>query len=129
MASAARVVVTGMGAVSSAGVGAERLWNAARDGRPCIFPPTFPHPYRGRIKIAAQVQDFDPTLYLDKTTLAFCDPVSQYLLVAADEAMTQAGFDRTTRLGARAAAIIGTGIGGMKTIEIGIHGIGGIPFL
>ncbi|WP_158809851.1 beta-ketoacyl synthase [Beijerinckia sp. L45] len=122
MASSARVVVTGMGAVSSAGVGAELLWAAARDGRPCIFPPVFPHPYRGRIKIAAQVQDFDPTLYLDKTTLAFCDPVSQYLLVAADEAMAQAGFDRTTRLGTRAAAIIGTGIGGMKTIEIGIHG-------
>ena len=122
MASAARVVVTGMGAVSSAGIGAERLWAAARDGRPCIFSPVFPHPYRGRIKIAAQVQDFDPTQYLDKTTLAFCDPVSQYLLVAADEAMAQAGLDRSVRLGARAATIIGTGIGGIKTMEIGIHG-------
>jgi nodulation protein E len=122
MASSPRVVVTGIGAVSSAGVGAERLWAAARDGRPGIFPPVFPHPYRGRIKIAAQVQDFEPTQYLDKTTLAFCDPVTQYLLVAADEAMAQAGLDRSERLGPRAAAIIGTGIGGMKTIEYGIHG-------
>jgi nodulation protein E len=121
MARTKRVVVTGVGAVSAAGVGAERLWTAAREGRPCIFPPRFPHPYKGRIKIAAQVQDFDPTAYLEKAVLPFCDPVSQYLLVAADEAMAQAGFSRGTRLGPRAATIIGTGIGGMTTIEEGIH--------
>lgn len=115
------VVVTGLGAVSAAGVGAERLWTAARDGRACINPPKFPYPYRGRIKIAAQVQGFEPTEHLEKAVLPFCDPVSQYLLVAADEAMAQAGFDRDTRLGPRAATIIGTGIGGMTTIEEGIY--------
>jgi nodulation protein E len=116
-----RVVVTGVGAVSSAGVGAEPLWAAARDGRPCIFPPRFPRPYLGRIKIAAQVQDFDAEARLEKEVLPFCDPVSMYLLVAADEAMAQAGFGREARLGPRAATIIGTGIGGMTTIEEGIH--------
>lgn len=121
MARTKRVVVTGVGAVSSAGVGAERLWSAAREGRACIFPPRFPHPYKGRIKIAAQVQDFVPEDHLEKNVLPFCDPVSQYLLVAADEAMAQAGFGRDTRLGPRAATIIGTGIGGMTTIEEGIH--------
>ena len=121
MTAGRRVVVTGMGAVSSAGVGAERLWAAARDGRACIFPPVFPYEYRGRIRIAAQVQDFDPTLYIDRNVLPFCDPVSQHLLVAADEAMAQAGYDRETRLGPRAACIVGTGIGGMITIEEGIH--------
>ena len=121
MAVSDRVVVTGVGAVSAAGVGAEKLWTAARDGRPCITPPVFPHPYKGRIKIAAQVQDFEPKDYLEKAVLAFCDPVTAYLLVAADEAMAQAGLDRSNRLGARAAAIIGTGIGGMTTIEFGIH--------
>ena len=83
--------------------------------------PTFPYEYRGRIKIAAQVQGFTATDYLDRKTLAFCDPVSQYLLVAADEAMAQAGFARDTKLGTRAATIIGTGIGGMTTIEEGIY--------
>lgn len=121
MARTKRVVVTGVGAVSSAGVGADRLWSAAREGRPCIFPPRFPHPYKGRIRIAAQVQDFVPEDHLEKNVLPFCDPVSQYLLVAADEAMAQAGFPRETRLGPRAATIIGTGIGGMTTIEEGIH--------
>ena len=121
MAHAKRVVVTGVGAVSAAGIGAEALWSAARDGRPCINPPTFPYAYRGRIKIAAQVQGFDPTLYLDRNVLPFCDPVTQHLLVAADEAMAQAGYARDTQLGPRAATIIGTGIGGMITIEEGIH--------
>ena len=121
MAERTRVVVTGIGAVSAAGVGAEALWTAARHGRACINPPVFPYEYRGRIKIAAQVQGFDPTLYLDRNTLPFCDPVSQYLLVAADEAMAQAGYDRDTRLGHRAATIVGTGIGGMTTIEEGIY--------
>ena len=121
MADRKRVVVTGMGAVSAAGVGAERLWAAARDGRSCVTPPVFPYEYRGRIKIAAQVQDFDPTIYLDRNVLPFCDPVSQYVLVAADEAMAQAGYDRNTRLGPRASTFIGTGIGGMVTIEEGIH--------
>ena len=116
-----RVVVTGIGAVSAAGVGAERLWSAARDGKPCIAQPTFPYEYRGRIKIAAQVQDFVASDYLDRQTLPFCDPVSQYLLVAADEAMGQAGFSREDRLGPKATTIIGTGIGGMTTIEEGIH--------
>jgi len=115
------VVVTGLGAVSAAGVGADRLWAAARDGRPCINPPKFPHPYRGRIKIAAQVQDFVAAERLEKSVLPFCDPVSQYLLVAADEAMAQAGYTRDTRLGPRAATIVGTGIGGMTTIEDGIY--------
>ena len=121
MAGADGVVITGIGAVSSAGVGAERLWNAARDGRPCIFPPVFPHPYKGRITIAAQVQDFVAKDHLEKSVLPFCDPVSQYLLVAADEAMAQAGYPRDTRLGRRAATIVGTGIGGMTTIEDGIY--------
>ena len=115
------VVVTGVGAVSAAGVGAERLWQAARHGRACINPPKFPYAYRGRIKIAAQVQDFQAEAHLERSVLPFCDPVSQYLLVAADEAMAQAGFERSTRLGPRAATIVGTGIGGMITIEEGIY--------
>ncbi|MCX8256047.1 Nodulation protein E [Beijerinckiaceae bacterium RH AL1] len=116
-----RVVVTGVGAVSAAGVGAETLWTAARDGRSCITPPVFPYEYRGRIKIAAQVQGFVATDHLERDVLPLCDPVSMYLLVAADEAIAQAGYDRATRFGPRGATIIGTGIGGMITIEEGIH--------
>jgi nodulation protein E len=121
MALSRRVVVTGMGAVSAAGVGAEALWRAARDGRSGIAETRFPRPYRGRIKFSAQVKDFDPIAHLEESLLPFCDPVTQYILAAADEAMAQAGLARSEPLGARAAAIIGTGIGGIQSIEEGFY--------
>lgn len=121
MPSMKRVVVTGIGAVSAAGIGAERLWAAARDGRSCAAEPRFPRPYKGRIRIAAQVQDFVAEDHLEKDVLPFCDPVSQYLLVAGDEAIRQAGYPRDTRFGPRGATVIGTGIGGMTTIEDGLY--------
>jgi nodulation protein E len=116
-----RVVVTGMGAVSAAGIGAKALWEAARDGRSCVAEAQFSRPHRGRIKLAAQVRDFDPAAYLEKNILPFCDPVTAYLLVAADEAVAQAGLSRSEPMGDRTAAIIGTGIGGMHSLEDGLY--------
>jgi nodulation protein E len=117
MAHARRIVVTGMGAVSAAGIGAPALWRAARDGRSCVGEARFARPHRGRIKIAAQVQDFDPATYLTSIELPFCDPVTQYLLVAADEAVAQAGLAFAKPMGPRTGTIIGTGVGGMHTLE------------
>jgi len=116
-----RVVVTGMGAVSAAGIGADVLWKAARDGRSGVAETLFPRPYRGRIRFTAQVKDFDPAAHLEASLLPFCDPVTQFVLVAADEAMAQAGLSRSERLGPRTAAIIGTGIGGIHTIEESLY--------
>ena len=116
-----RVVITGIGAVSSLGLGAKALWEAARDGRSGIRETIFARPYPGRIKISAQVPDFDASLYLDKDTLSLSDPVIKYLLIAADEAVQQAGLSRETLQGPRTASIIGTGIAGMNTIEDGLY--------
>jgi nodulation protein E len=121
MADARRIVVTGMGAVSAAGIGAPALWRAARDGRSCVGEVRFVRPYRGRIRIAAQVQDFDPAEHLTKGELPFCDPVTQYLLAAAGEAAAQAGLALAKPMGPRTATIIGTGIGGMHTIENSLY--------
>jgi len=118
-----RVVVTGMGAVSAAGIGANTLWEAARDGRSCVGETAFPRPYRGRIRLSAQVRDFDPAAHIESNLLPFCDAVTSYLIVAADEAMAQAGLSRSNALGPRSAAIIGTGIGGMHSLEEGLHSV------
>ncbi|TAL81436.1 MAG: beta-ketoacyl-[acyl-carrier-protein] synthase family protein [Beijerinckiaceae bacterium] len=118
-----RVVVTGMGAVSAAGMGANTLWEAARDGRSCVGETVFPRPYRGRIRLSAQVRDFDPAAHIESNLLPFCDAVTSYLIVAADEAMAQAGLSRSNPLGPRSAAIIGTGIGGMHSLEEGLHSV------
>lgn len=121
MADARRVIVTGMGAVSAAGIGAEALWQAARDGRSCVGEVRLARPYRGRVRLAAQVQDFDPAAHFTADELAFCDPVTQYLLVAAEEAVSQAGLASAKPMGPRTATIIGTGIGGMTTFENGLY--------
>ena len=121
MCEARRIIVTGMGAVSAAGLGAATLWQAARDGRSCIGEAQFPRPYRGRVKIAAQVRGFDPAVHVTPAELPFCDPVTQYLFAAAEEALAQAGLSRAKPLGPRTATIIGTGIGGMHTLDNGLH--------
>ncbi len=118
-----KVVVTGMGAVSAAGVGAKALWQAARDGRPCISEIAFPRPSRGRIRQVAQVRDFDPAAYIEPELLPFTDPVIRYLIVAADEAARDAGLSRDALKGPRTAAIIGTGIGGITTTEENHHAV------
>ncbi len=114
---ARRIVITGMGAVSAAGVGAQALWQAARDGVSCVRPLKLERPYAGRIRIAAQVPNFDPAAHLEAELLPYCDPFTQFSIVAADEALAQAGFARKEVGGPRTAVIIGTGIGGAKTID------------
>jgi nodulation protein E len=116
-----RVVISGMGAASGAGVGADKLWKAARDGVTQIRELKTERPYDGRIKIAAQVPDFDPTQWLQPNWLPLCDPFTQFTVAAADEAMAQAGYGHKDIAGPRTAVIIGTGIGGMKTIDDGLY--------
>jgi nodulation protein E len=118
-----RVVVTGMGAVSAAGVGAKGLWHAARDGKPCIGPLEVREPYGGRIRISAQVRDFDIEAHLGPALAPFADAFTAYALVAADEAMAQAGLDPAERQGPRCAALLGTGAGGMRTCDDGIYNV------
>ena len=112
-----RIVITGMGAVSAAGVGASALWAAARTGSSCIRPLKLVRPYPGRIKIAAQVPEFDPAKYIEPELLPYCDPFTQFSIAGADEAVAQAGFDRKEIGGPRTAVVIGTGIGGASTID------------
>jgi nodulation protein E len=112
-----RVVITGMGAVSAAGIGAAALWAAARDGVSCVRPLQLARPYPGRIKIAAPAPNFDPAAHIDAELLPYCDEFTQYSIVAADEAVAQAGFAGKDLGGPRTAIVIGTGIGGAHTID------------
>lgn len=112
-----RVVVTGLGAVSAAGIGIEPLWRAARTGQSCITEVSFSGSVSPRIKIAAHLQDFQPEAHIDPKVLPFCDRFSQFAIVAAEEALSQAGLGTDRRLGERTAVIVGTAVGGITTIE------------
>lgn len=112
-----RVAITGMGAISPLGVGAEALWRGLREGRSAIGPLHHPDAERLRVKVAAQVPDsFDPATNIDERTLPMLDRTSEFALHAAREAVAQSGLDfRQDQLGLRTAVIVGTGVGGETT--------------
>ena len=112
-----RVVITGMGAISALGEGAEVLWEAARDGRHGLRP--LDHPEAGQIRapLAAQIpHDWDPSRHFEARQLSMLDRVSQFACIAANEALKQSGLDlHKDGLADRTAVIVGTGAGGDTT--------------
>ena len=110
-----RVVITGMGCVSALGATATATWAGMREGRAGIGPLAGLDDPTLRTTIAAQARDFVAADHFDEKRLVLLDPVSQYALVAAREAVAQAGVSFSGEAGERAAAIIGTGIGGAST--------------
>jgi nodulation protein E len=112
-----RVVITGMGAISPFGAGAETLWQGLREGRSGIGPLRHPDAGRLKVKVAAQVPaSFDPAAHIDERTLPLLDRTSQFALHAAREAINQSGLDfGDSALGLRTAVIVGTGVGGETT--------------
>ena len=109
-----RVVITGMGAVSALGTGADPLWRGMVDARSGIAPLVSPDPQvQVRMKVCAAARGFDPAQHFEPGRLVVMDRVSQFALVAAREAVAQSGIDfNADSRGARTAVVVGTGIGG-----------------
>jgi nodulation protein E len=119
---AERLVVTGLGAVSALGFTAEQNWTAARDGVGGIaiqpFDPGQYGPETRDFPAAMVAGDANAALEraLGRRVGGSLDPFSTYALMAAHEALGQAGL-LGAPLGSRAAAIMGNGIGGLRTLE------------
>ncbi len=117
-----RVVITGMGAVSPAGVGVEALWEAVQGKRCCIGPITRFDTEGYKVHNAAEVRDFDATAHgLSKKEARRFERFVQYAIVAADEAMAQSGLDMEAEDATRAAVIFGAGIGGIDELQSGFY--------
>jgi nodulation protein E len=116
-----KIGITGMGAVSAGGVGVEALWQAARDGISAVSPLSIPRGENLRVRIAASVRDFDPSEYLSESEIRSCDRFAQFAHVAVAEALQQAKLTDEQLKGPRTAVIIGTGIGGMTTLDNGCY--------
>lgn len=120
---ARRVVVTGQGVVSSIGVGVGEFWANMREGK-CGVARITNFPLQDLyIHIAAEVKNFDPQKYGLPKPLLLADRYSQFAGIAASEAMKQAGFTGKVPDGHRASSIIGSGIGGLSTMEKGYEDI------
>ncbi len=125
-----RVAITGLGCIAAPGNDVPSFWAALKEARGGIGPVSVPHD-KLNIRIAAEVKGFDPAKHFDERKLMLLDRFSQLTLVAAREAVAQSGLDFKAGLGRESAVVIGTGAGGMGTIEdaytrlFGSNGSGG----
>ncbi|HET8785230.1 MAG TPA: beta-ketoacyl-ACP synthase II [Candidatus Limnocylindrales bacterium] len=119
--SSRRVVVTGMGLVTPLGNDVARTWAAMVAGRSGVSTIDAFHPARLSVRIAGQVRDFDAGHVLDRKDQRRMDRYIRFGLVAAREAMDQAGLPGRLEgeLSERTGVILGTGLGGVGTLEDG----------
>jgi len=113
-----RVVVTGMGAVTALGQGVRPTWEGLVAGRSGVRRIASFDPSRLTSQIAAEVLDFDPSAVLERKEMRRMDRYIQFGLVAAREALDQAGFPPRLdgRLAERTGVLLGSGLGGCGTI-------------
>ncbi|HHW22603.1 MAG TPA: beta-ketoacyl-ACP synthase II [Clostridiaceae bacterium] len=112
-----RVVVTGLGVVHSLGTNLETFWSAIKEGKNGIKTITRFDTSDYPTKVGAQIDDFDPTVCIDKKEAKRMDLFTQYAIHATHQAITMAGLDLSTVDPYRAGVIIGSGIGGIETLE------------
>ena len=112
-----RVAVTGVGLVSSLGIGTEANWGALLAGRSGIRTITNFDPSEYASRIAGEVPDFDPLQFLSKKDVRKMDVFIQYAIAASEFALLDAGLPTDGGLGTEAGVFIASGIGGFSTIE------------
>ncbi len=88
-----------------------------RGGRSAIGPLTIAPTDKLAVAVGAQVPEFNPAAHFESRKLAMLDRCAQFALVAAREAMAGTGLDFRGELGSRTAAVIGSGVGGMSTLD------------
>lgn len=112
-----RVVVTGLGLVSPLGIGVEASWNAAVAGKVGIGPITQFDASTYPVQIAGEVKDFDAAQYIDAKEIKKMDRFIHLAMAASMMAMEDSGLKITPENAERVGVVIGSGIGGLNSIE------------
>ncbi|MDD5007074.1 MAG: beta-ketoacyl-ACP synthase II [Syntrophorhabdaceae bacterium] len=112
-----RVVVTGVGLVTPLGVGIENVWQRILRGESGIGPITRFDTTQHETKFAAEVKEYKPEDYIPPKELKRIDLFIQYALTAAKIAMEDSGLDMGKEDAERVGVIVGTGLGGLPTLE------------
>ncbi|AWM16462.1 beta-ketoacyl-ACP synthase II [Bacillus inaquosorum] len=112
-----RVVVTGLGALSPLGNDVDTSWNNAINGVSGIGPITRVDAEEYPAKVAAELKDFNVEDYMDKKEARKMDRFTQYAVVAAKMAVEDADLNITDEIAPRVGVWVGSGIGGLETLE------------
>jgi 3-oxoacyl-[acyl-carrier-protein] synthase II len=112
-----RVVVTGIGLVSPLGVGIKKNWEALLEGKSGVGAITRFDASLFSTRIAGEAKDFDPLTFIDKKEVRKMDLFIQFAVAAAQLAVEDSGINAALLEGERTGVYIGSGIGGIGTIE------------
>ena len=112
-----RVVITGMGLVTPVGNNVNEFWESIKAGKHGIAPITHFDTSDSKIKIAAELKNFEPETVIDKKEIRRLEPFSVYALYAAQEAVDNSGLDLDKIDKHRFGTIVGSGMGGIGMIE------------
>ncbi|MCI6640316.1 MAG: beta-ketoacyl-ACP synthase II [Pygmaiobacter massiliensis] len=112
-----RVVITGLGTVNPLGNDTNAAWTAAKAGVCGIGPITQFDTADFKVKLAAEVKNFNPDLYLEKREQRKLARFVQFALAAACQAAEDAGLDMSQEKAERCGVIVSSGIGGLPVIE------------
>lgn len=112
-----RVVVTGLGTLSPLGNDVETSWKNAINGVSGIGPITRVDSEEYPAKVAAELKDFNVEDYMDRKEARKMDRFTQYAVVAAKMAVQDAGLEITDDIAPRVGVWVGSGIGGLETLE------------
>ncbi|KAA6453318.1 beta-ketoacyl-ACP synthase II [Bacillus swezeyi] len=112
-----RVVITGLGALSPLGNDVKTSWNNAVDGVSGVGPITRVNADEYPAKVAAELKDFKIEDYMDKKEARKMDRFTQYAVVSAKMAVEDAKLDINDKIADRVGVWVGSGIGGLETLE------------
>jgi 3-oxoacyl-[acyl-carrier-protein] synthase II len=112
-----RVVVTGLGVVTSLSCRVEDLWNRLLASESGVHPLRLFDSTEFKVKFAGDVYDWNPTGYIDQKEMKRLDRFTQFALVAGADAVRDSGLDFSTEDSFRCGVILGSGIGGLQEIE------------
>lgn len=112
-----RVVVTGLGVISPLGIGLEQNWEALSNGRSGIGRITRFDTTDYPSKIAGEVKSFNPEDYIAKKEIKKMDTFLHYALAAGTMAVDNAALSITDENAERIGVLVGSGLGGLETIE------------
>lgn len=112
-----RVVITGLGCVTPVGTGKDDFWGNIKSGVSGIDKITRFDYTNYQTQIAGEVKDFTPEDYISKKELKKMDRFTQFAMVASKLAVADSELDLNNIDGNRMGTVIGTGIGGVETIE------------
>ena len=112
-----RVVVTGLGAITPIGNNVKDYWEGLKAGKCGIDTITAFDVTDFKVKLAAEVKNYNPEEYLDKRSARRLDRFTQFAIIAAREAMKDSGITKENTDMERVGTFIGSGIGGLDTIE------------